>query len=299
MPLTFALSMRGLFIPFLPLTPARLLPMATVAYVDPPKRWPVPNIRELWRARELLFYLVWRIIKVRYRQTAVGVGWALVQPLLTMIVFTLIFSKVANVGSAGVPYPLFVLAGLLPWNYFASSVTVTSQSIVSNVPLITKVFFPRILLPLSSTIAPLVDLLSSLVLLVVVMAFYRTPLRLTMLLVPLLLLAVVTTALSISLWLSAINVRYRDVTFVVPFLVQLWLFLTPVVYPGALVPEGPLRVLYALNPMVGVVEGFRWALFGTAIDTALVLPSALMVLFLLAAGTIYFLKTEQFFADVI
>jgi lipopolysaccharide transport system permease protein len=267
--------------------------------VDPPRRWPGIDFRHLWAHRELLFFLIWRNVKVRYRQTFVGVGWSVFQPLASVLVFTFLFKRVANIDTGPIPYPLFVLAGFLPWQYFSSAVSISALSLVTNVVLVSKVYFPRILLPVSTILTALFDFLISMSLLIVLMIWYTTPLRWSMLLLPVLVIALILTAASISIWLAALNVRYRDIGFVVPFLMQLWLFLTPVVYPGTAVAEGPLRILYSINPMVGIVEAFRWMLVGGNLDTSFLWVSGTAVLVSLVSGWFYFNRTEQSFADVI
>jgi homopolymeric O-antigen transport system permease protein len=267
--------------------------------VEPPQRWPRPQLTALWRSRELIYFLVWRDVKVRYKQTTIGIGWAIIQPVVSMTIFTLFFGKLAGVPSNGVPYPIFVLAGLIPWNYFASAVSGCSNSLVRDVSLISKVYFPRTVLPMASVLTGLLDLAISLGVLAIFMAIFRIPIRPTVLLVLPLVVFLIATALSVGIWFAAINVRYRDVGYVVPFLIQVWLFLTPVIYPANLVPEGPLRILYALNPMVGVVVSFRWALVGGPPPGPLLLLSVIVVLLLLVSGWINFMRTEQSFADVI
>jgi lipopolysaccharide transport system permease protein len=267
--------------------------------VEPPQRWPRPQLTALWRSRELIYFLVWRDVKVRYKQTTIGIGWAIIQPVVSMTIFTLFFGKLAGVPSNGVPYPVFVLAGLIPWNYFASAVSGCSNSLVRDVSLISKVYFPRTVLPMASVLTGLLDLAISLGVLAIFMAIFRIPIRPTVLLVLPLVVFLIATALSVGIWFAAINVRYRDVGYVVPFLIQVWLFLTPVIYPANLVPEGPLRILYALNPMVGVVVSFRWALVGGPPPGPLLLLSVIVVLLLLVSGWINFMRTEQSFADVI
>lgn len=269
-----------------------------VSVIEPPRRWPLPSFRTIWSNRELVYFLIWRNVKARYRQTVIGLGWTLFQPLAFMLVFTLVFRGVVEVPSQGVPYPVFVLAGLLPWIYFSTSVTTTTQSIAINLPLITKVYFPRILLPISTVLTPLIDLLVSLVVLIAMVVIFDIQFRVAMLSIPLLIFAVVIVSFSVSMWFAALNVRYRDIGVVVPFLMQLWLFMTPVVYPGSSV-SGALRSVLALNPMVSIIEMFRWALFGTEVSPELALPSGGMVLVLLLTGWIYFLRTEQTFADFI
>ena len=267
--------------------------------VEPPQRWPRPQLTALWRSRELIYFLVWRDVKVRYKQTTIGIGWAIIQPVVSMTIFTLFFGKLAGLPSNGVPYPIFVLAGLIPWNYFASAVSGCSNSLVRDVSLISKVYFPRTVLPMASVLTGLLDLAISLGVLAIFMAIFRIPIRPTVLLVLPLVFFLIATALSVGIWFAAINVRYRDVGYVVPFVIQVWLFLTPVIYPANLVPEGPLRFLYALNPMVGVVVSFRWALVGGPPPGPLLLLSVIVVLLLLVSGWINFMRTEQSFADVI
>jgi lipopolysaccharide transport system permease protein len=267
--------------------------------VEPPQRWPRPQLTALWRSRELIYFLVWRDVKVRYKQTTIGIGWAIIQPVVSMTIFTLFFGKLAGLPSNGVPYPIFVLAGLIPWNYFASAVSGCSNSLVRDVSLISKVYFPRTVLPMASVLTGLLDLAISLGVLAIFMAIFRIPIRPTVLLVLPLVFFLIATALSVGIWFAAINVRYRDVGYVVPFVIQVWLFLTPVIYPANLVPEGPLRILYALNPMVGVVVSFRWALVGGPPPGPLLLLSVIVVLLLLVSGWINFMRTEQSFADVI
>jgi lipopolysaccharide transport system permease protein len=267
--------------------------------VEPPRRWPRPQLTALWRSRELIYFLVWRDVKVRYRQTTIGIGWAILQPLISTAIFTVFFGKLAGLPSNGIPYPIFALAGLIPWNYFAGAVTSSSNSLVRDVSLITKVYFPRTVLPVASVLTGLLDFAISLGVLAIFMAFFRIPIRPTVLFVLPLAFFLIATALSVGIWFAAINVRYRDVAYVVPFFIQAWLFLTPVVYPASLVPEGPLRFLYALNPMVGVVTAFRWALVGGPRPGPLLLLSVIIVILLLVSGWINFMRTEQSFADVI
>jgi homopolymeric O-antigen transport system permease protein len=267
--------------------------------VEPPQRWPRPQLTALWRSRELIYFLVWRDVKVRYKQTTIGIGWAIIQPVISMTIFTLFFGKLAGLPSNGVPYPIFVLAGLIPWNYFANAVTSSSNSLVRDASLITKVYFPRTVLPVASVLTWLLDLAISVGVLAIFMAVFRIPVRPTVLLVLPLTFFLIVTALSVGIWFAAINVRYRDVAYVVPFFIQAWLFVTPVVYPASLVPEGPLRFLYALNPMVGVVTAFRWAMVGGPPPGPLLLLSVIVVLFLLLSGWMNFMRTEQSFADLI
>ena len=257
------------------------------------------NLRDLWEYRELLYFLTWRDIKVRYKQTALGAGWALLQPLLTMVVFTFVFGRFAGVPSNGVPYPLFSFAALLPWQYFASAVGRSGVSLVNSSNLISKVYFPRLVVPLAAAIAPLVDFAIAFLILIVMMFYYGVMPTWTILYLPVFILLAFATALAISLWLSALNVRYRDINYLIPFMVQIWMFVSPVAYPSSLVPE-KWQLLYGLNPMASVVEGFRWALLGSGQPPdSLMLVSSCMVLVVFFTGLVYFHKTEQTFADII
>jgi lipopolysaccharide transport system permease protein len=254
---------------------------------------------ELWEYRELLYALVGRELKVRYKQTAIGVSWVLLQPLVTIVIFALIFGHFAKMPSDGIWYPVFALTGLLPWNYFAQAVTRSTGALVGNANLVSKVYFPRILLPLSTIVAPLVDLALSLVLLFALLIYAGIPLTLKIITLPAFILLAMFTATSVSLFVSAANVRYRDVGHAIPFLIQIWMFLSPIVYPVSLVPE-QWRWLYGLNPMAGVIEGFRWALLGqTAPDLAVMTVSIFVFVIFLIAGIIHFWQMERQFADVI
>lgn len=257
------------------------------------------DLASVYRSWELLYFLTWRDVKVRYKQTAIGIGWAVLQPLITMVIFTALFSGVAKIPSDGVPYPLFALAALLPWTYFTQAVGRSATSLVNNAGLITKVYFPRLAIPLSAVLAPLVDFAVTFALVVVMMAWYGLVPGLAVLTLPLFLLLCATTALAVSLWLSALCVKYRDVGVVIPFLLQVWLYASPVVYPVSVVPE-KWRLLYSLNPMAGVIEGFRWSLLGTdSPDFRVIAISALVVVILLFTGVMYFKHTEQTFADIV
>ena len=257
------------------------------------------RVKELWDYRELLYFLVWRDVKVRYKQTSIGVGWAVIQPLLTMIIFTLVFGRFAKIPSDGLPYPIFSFAALLPWTYFASSLTQSILSVVNNSNLITKVYFPRLMLPIAAVVCGLVDFSIAFVFLVGMTIWYGLVPGLGILFVPVFVLLTMLSALSVSLWLSAINVRYRDVGQAIPFLVQIWLFASPVAYPASVVPE-KWRLLYNLNPMAGVIEGFRWALFGKQTPDVLAIAiSIAVVLALLVSGIVFFKRMEETFADVV
>jgi len=269
-------------------------------WIGPPGGWELVNLAELWRYRGLLYFLVWRDVKIRYKQTAFGAAWAVLVPFLTMVVFSVFFGKLAQIPSDGLPYPLFSFAALVPWTFFANSLTQGAGSLVANQSLITKVYFPRLAIPIAAVLAGIVDLVLSLLVLIAMMLFYGIwpSLQATWAL-PLLFLLALTTSLAVSLWLSALNVKYRDVKYAVPFLVQVWLFVTPIVYPGSLLSE-PWRTLYGINPMAGVVEGFRWALLRA--DTApgpVVLVSGMTALGLLVSGGIYFRWMERTFADIV
>jgi len=257
------------------------------------------DLKALWEYRELLYFLVWRDIKVRYKQTALGAAWAVLQPVLTMLVFSVFFGRLAKVPSDGVPYPVFAYVALLPWQLFAFALTESSNSLVASQNLITKVYFPRLVIPISSVLAGLVDFGISFVVLLIMMLCYGIVPTAAIALLPLFLLLAITTALAVGLWLSALNVKYRDVRYTIPFLAQFWMFATPVAYPSSLVPAS-LRPFYGLNPMAGVVEGFRWALLGkTHAPGPLLWVSVAAVVVLLLAGLRYFRKMESTFADIV
>lgn len=267
--------------------------------IRPARGWTSLHLRDLWEYRELLYFLVWRDVKVRYKQTALGVIWVILQPLLTTIVFTLIFGNLAKMPSDNLPYSVFALTGLLPWNYFSGSVSRGGISLVGSANLISKVYFPRLVIPLSAVLGGLVDFGIVFVLLAALMAlfgYYPSP---SWLFLPFFLLLAIVTSLGVSLWLSALNVQYRDVGYLIPFLIQLWFFATPVVYPQSLIPY-PWSILYSLNPMVGVVEGFRWALFGKgSAPGPIFLVSAAMMVVILVSGLYFFKRMERTFADVV
>ena len=272
--------------------------MAERVLVRPAGRWELLAAGELWRYRELLFFLAWRDLKLRYRQTALGVAWAILQPLATMVVFTIVFGRLAKMPSDGVPYLVWSYVGLLPWMYFSHSLGQAAMSLVNSANLVTKVYFPRMLVPVAAALAGLVDLAAACCLLpILLLAGGVTP-HASIALLPLLMLFAVLAVLGTGIGLAALNVAYRDVRYVVPFLTQLWLFLTPVAYPSSLFPE-PWRTLSALNPMVGVVEGFRWAVLGVPIAVEMLTASLLSALALIVAGAAYFQHVEAQFADVI
>jgi lipopolysaccharide transport system permease protein len=276
--------------------PAAKIP---VIRIEPVTGWLALKLHDLWDYRELLYFFVWRDVKVRYKQTAIGAVWAVLQPLMTMIVFTLVFDRFVNVPSDGLPYPLFSYAALLPWTYFARALNQSILSVTSDANLITKVYFPRLLLPISATLSGLVDFGISFAFLLGMMVWYGIVPNWGVLALPFFLIMSLLTALSVSLWLSVLNVRYRDVGQAIPFLIQIWLFASPVAYPVSVVPE-KWRLLYSLNPMTGVIEGFRWALLGNPMpDIVPIAISVAVVIALLFGGIMFFRRMEETFADVV
>ena len=263
--------------------------------------WSALDLREVWSYRELLYFLTWRDILVRYKQAVLGVAWAILQPLLTMIVFTVIFNKILGIQSpaSDLPYAVFSFAGLLPWQFFAGALSRSSGSLVGNANLLTKVYFPRLVIPFSAVLAGLVDLGVSFLVLIGLMGAYGIAPTWHVVFLPLFILLALATALAVSLWLSALNVLYRDVQYVIPFLVQLWMFLSPVIYPIDKIPAGPLRIAFALNPMTGVIGGFRWALLGQQFPGGYMWISTAVVVVLLFGGLFYFKRIERVFADVV
>jgi lipopolysaccharide transport system permease protein len=267
--------------------------------IRPSKGWTALDLAGLWRYRELIFFLSWRDIKVRYKQTALGVAWAVIQPVFTMVVFSVFFGRLAGIPSDGLPYPIFAFCALLPWQLFAYSLTESSNSLVANQNLLTKVYFPRLIIPLSSVIAGLVDFAIAFVVLIGMIGYYHIIPTQAIWTLPLFVLLAVSLALGVGLWLSALNVRYRDVRYTLPFLTQVWLVATPIAYPSSLVPE-QWRALYGLNPMAGVVEGFRWALLGTGRTPGALLTVSVFATFaILLSGLYYFRRMERTFADMV
>jgi len=256
--------------------------------------------RDIWRYRELFFFLAWRDILVRYKQTAIGIAWSVLRPLLTMLVFTIVFGKLARLPSNGVPYPIMVYAAMLPWQFFANSLTESSNSLIDNANLLTKVYFPRLIVPAGSVIVGLLDFLISLVIMFGIMAWYQYLPDVRMLLLPFFLVLAFLASFGAGLWLSALNVKYRDFRYVVPFLVQFGLYISPVGFSSAIVPE-KWRMLYFLNPMVGVIDGFRWAILGDAFPVYWpgLFLSATLTLLMFIGGLLYFRNMERSFADVI
>jgi lipopolysaccharide transport system permease protein len=267
--------------------------------IGPARSWSAIGLKELWEYRELLYFLTWRDVKVRYKQTALGAAWAVIQPVFMMLVFSLFFGRLAKVPSDGIPYPIFTFCALLPWQLFAHALTESSNSLVANERLITKVYFPRLVVPISAVLGGLVDFAIAFVLLLLLMAYYHIAPSWAIVSLPAFVLLAIMTALAVGLWLSALNVQYRDVRYTINFLIQFWMFATPVAYPSSIVPQR-WRALYGLNPMVGVVEGFRWALLGkTNPPGALLWVSVAVVILLLTGGLYYFRRMEQQFADVV
>jgi lipopolysaccharide transport system permease protein len=261
--------------------------------------WVSLKLGELWEYRELLYFLTWRDIKVRYKQTVLGAAWAIIQPFFTMVVFSLFFGRLGKIPSDGIPYPIFSYAALVPWTFFANGLGQSANSLVGNANLIKKVYFPRLTIPIATVLSGVVDFALSFVVLLAMMLYYGIVPTINVVWLPLFLLLALVTSLGVGLWLSALNVQFRDVRYVVPFLTQFWLFATPIAYPSSLLSE-PWRTLYALNPMVGVVEGFRWALLGSnSTPGSIVAVSALAALVLLISGAFYFRRMEKTFADVV
>jgi lipopolysaccharide transport system permease protein len=266
--------------------------------VTPQQGWASLGLREVWQYRELLYFLVWRDIKVRYKQTALGASWAILQPFMTMVAFSIFFGRLAKVPSDGIPYPIFSYTALLPWTFFAYALGQASNSLVGSAHLVSKVYFPRLVIPIASIFTGLLDFGVAFVVLLVMMVFYGITPTAAVITLPLFLLLTFVTALGVGLWLSALNVEYRDVRYTVPFLTQFWLFITPVAYSSSLVPE-QWRIVYGLNPLAGVVEGFRWALLGADAPGPMVWASAGVAGLLLASGVVYFRRMERTFADVV
>jgi len=272
---------------------------ARLTIIKPSSGWSALNLRDLWLYRELILFMTWRDLKVRYKQTLLGTSWAVLQPFLTMVVFSIFFGNLANVPSDGVPYPIFSYTALIPWTLFSKALHDASRSLVASSHMITKVYFPRMILPLASVLAGVVDFLIAFVVLIGMMIFYGIYPTSNIWALPLFLLLALVTAVGVGLWLSALNVLYRDINYVLPFLTQFWMFLTPIAYPSSMVPQR-FQTLYALNPMTGVVEGFRWALLGTGqTPGTMTLVSSVVALVLLISGMFYFRRMERQFADMV
>lgn len=266
--------------------------------IRPPRKWVPVDLHELWEYRELLYFFTWRDVKLRYKQTGLGVAWAVIQPLFMMVVFSLFFGGLAKIPSDNIPYPLFSLAALLPWTLFAEGMTRSTVSMVQNANIMTKVYFPRLVMPIASILSPLVDFCVAFGILLLMMVYYGFPPTINIIFLPLLVIFAMMTSLAVGLWLSALNVKYRDFQYTVPFLIQIWLFASPVVYPASMIPQ-QFQFLYALNPMSGVIEGFRWALLGTNPPSTMIFISLLVVIALLISGMFYFRRMEQYFADIV
>jgi len=279
----------------------KLQPIADISVIriEPSRGWVSIELSELWTYRELLYFLIWRDVKVRYKQTVIGIGWAILQPLLTMVIFTMIFGNFAKIPSDGLPYPVFAFTALLPWNLFAGALNRCTLSLVGSANLITKVYFPRLIVPVSAIISGIIDFAIAFVFLLGLMLWFHIVPTWGAIALPIFLLLTLITALAVGLWLSALDVRYRDVGHAIPFLIQIWMFLSPVAYPLSVVPE-KWRLLYSLNPMVGVIEGFRWALLGReSPDFKVIAVSTAVVVALLLSGLVYFKRIERTFADVV
>jgi lipopolysaccharide transport system permease protein len=260
--------------------------------------WVSLKLGEIWEHRELVYFLAWRDVAIRYKQTIFGATWALIQPFVTMVAFSIFFGQLAQIPSNGVPYPIFSYTALLPWNYFATSMAKSSNSLVGQQNLITKVYFPRLVLPIASVLPPLLDFGIAFLVLLAMMAYYAIAPTPAVLLTPLLLLMAIMASLGVGLWLSALNVDYRDVGYVVPFLSQVWMVATPVAYPSSLIEDPVQLALYGLNPMVGVIEGFRWALLGTPPQPLLMIEAAIVSIVVLITGALYYRRAERTFADI-
>ena len=267
-------------------------------HIRPTKGWVALDLNELWNFRSLLYFLIWRDIKIRYKQTVMGVGWAILQPLIAMLIFTIFFGRLAKMPSDGIPYPIFAYTALVPWMFFANALTLASNSLVMQAQMIKKIYFPRLFLPVASVLAGVVDFVLAFIILLAFMGYYGFLPTINVLWLPLLLVLALMTSLGVSLWLSAMNVQFRDVRYIIPFLTQIWFFATPIVYPSSLVPE-QWRFVHALNPMVGVIEGFRWILLdaGPAPGPS-ILVSVAVAIFLFVTGLFYFRRLEKTFADV-
>jgi len=270
-----------------------------ITIIKPTKGWSALNLRDLWAYRELILFLTWRDLKVRYKQTLLGASWAILQPFLTMVVFSIFFGNLAKVPSDGVPYPIFSYAALLPWTLFSKALQDASKSLVASSHMITKIYFPRMILPLSAVLAGLVDFLIAFVVLIGMMLYFGIVPTAKVWVLPVYLLFALITAIGVGLWLSALNVLYRDVGYVIPFLTQFWMFITPIVYPSSMIPE-KWEAIYAINPMTGVVDGFRWALLGTGQPPGeMALVSGIVAIVLFISGMFYFRRMERQFADMV
>jgi len=274
------------------------LPAEPLVVIQPSKKWNLLSLKDIWAYRELLFFLTWRDVKVRYKQTALGAAWAILQPLFMMVIFTIFFGRLAGVGSSGIPYPLFALAGLVPWTFFSNAITASGNSLVGSAHLITKVYFPRLIVPAAAMLAGLVDFLLAFLLLCLLMLYYRVTITVQILFLPVLVLMTALFSLGVGTWMSALNVKYRDVRFALPFLIQLWLFVSSVILPSSSIPP-KWRWLLNLNPMSGIIEGYRSALFGLPFDWPALSIAAVLTLLVLLYAIYAFSRVERSFADII
>ena len=283
----------------LSLSPLKISGGANILRIQPLKGWAPVRIRELWEYRELLYFLIWRDIKVRYKQTVLGGLWAIIQPFTTMVVFSLFFGKLGKIPSDNIPYPIFCYAALVPWTFFANGLTQSSDSLIGNANLIRKVYFPRLTIPIAAVLSGIVDFGLAFIVLLGMMLYYGVVPGFNLVWLPLFLLLTLVCSLGTGLWLSALNLKYRDVRYVVPFLTQLWLFVTPIAYPSSMLPQR-WQLVYGLNPMAGVVKGFRWALLGTTpAPGPIIIVSSLASLLILIGGVFYFRNMERTFADLV
>jgi lipopolysaccharide transport system permease protein len=276
------------------------LPSHPLVTIQPGKAWSALNLREVWAYRELLYFLTWRDVKVRYKQTLLGVAWAIIQPLFTMIIFSLFFGRLAGIQelTGGIPYPLFAFAGLIPWTFFSNAVTNSGNSLVGSANLITKVYFPRMIVPGAAVAAGLVDLAVAFVMLGALMIYYRVALSWNLLMIPYLVLLTTVFAVAVGMWMSALNVKYRDIRFALPFMVQLWMFVSPVIYPTNMLPV-KFRGLLALNPLTGIIEGFRSSLFGLPFDWRALIIATVLTIASLVYAAYSFRRVERYFADIV
>ena len=276
------------------------LPAEPLVVIEPRGSWSALNLREVWAYRELLYFLTWRDVKVRYKQTVLGVAWAVIQPVFTMVIFTLFFGRLAGLDArtGGIPYPLFAYAGLLPWTFFSNALTASGNSLVGSANLITKVYFPRMIVPTAAVAAGLLDFAIAFVILVILMVYYQVSPTTNLLMLPVLVLLVTTLATAVGMWLSALNVKYRDIRFALPFLIQLWMFVSPIIYPADILPAR-WRWVLELNPMTGIIEGFRSALFGRPFNWVSLSISAFITVFALVYAAYSFTRVERRFADIV
>lgn len=276
-------------------------PETTKTIIQPSQGWKIVDLKELIRSRELIFFMTWRDLKVRYKQTVLGVAWAIIQPVMTMVVFSIFFGGLARVPSDGIPYPLFSLAGLLPWQLFENSLRNASRSLVTNRNMITKIYFPRVVLPLSSVLACIVDFFVAVPILIFMMIYYHYSPNIYLLLIPFYILLTIITSLGVALWFSAMDVLYRDIGYIIPFICQLWMYLTPIAYGSGMISNPKLQFIYNLNPMVGVVNGFRSSLLGVynTVPIQSIVFSSVISILILISGLIYFRRMEKQFADLI